>query len=463
MELLELWLKRWHRIPDADARALVAGTFNLLGTHLWKLALDNQIGAEIIRVLAAERKLPPDERTPLRIRISVSEDAGESLGSLPWEFTRYPGDAEVGSFFLASATSLVFGRWVGEVPAVDIRTATDGVVRVLFISALPAADEFADERERFAGMRDELKKLRQQGQGPALDVLEPIESWQPEEIERVLKEHSRQGRHIDVVHLIAVCRGDGRNGSRLMRQLDDGRLVFEPAHLFAEALIGDDLEQPGLVVLHLSDDTRPDEEVSEHFERLAPKFIKAGVPAVLAMQYPLTKGKDVTFLKSFYGKLIGGQSIGAAVQESRKALSPRGERLDRHFGSVVLYSQSSSDGYLLEVAGAGDEPDGVREEWSLSPRSAAVAGGIDEKLDQWRWDAEVEGGYDEDALEALADWIVRQPWPPPDEGGWRRARRALQLRRREVQDDEEARRATEYLIRRAEQHRRETMTPGSAG
>ena len=323
MDLLELWLKRWHRIPDADARALVAGTFNLLGTHLWKLALDNPIGAEIIRVLAAERKLPADERTPLRIRISVSEDAGESLGSLPWEFTRYPGDSEVGSFFLASATSLVFGRWVGEVPDVDIRTATDGVVRVLFISALPAADEFADERERFAGMRDELKKLRQQGQGPALDVLEPIESWQPQEIERVLKEHSRRGRHIDVVHLIAICRGDGRNGSRLMRQLDDGQLVFEPADLFADALIGDDLQQPGLVVLHLSDDTRPDEEVSEHFERLAPKFIKAGVPAVLAMQYPLTKGTDVTFLKSFYGKLIGGQSIGAAVQESRKALSPR--------------------------------------------------------------------------------------------------------------------------------------------
>jgi hypothetical protein len=65
------------------------------------------------------------------------------------------------------------------------------------------------------------------------------------------------------------------------------------------------------------------------------------------MQYPMTTEEAHEFLTYFYWALADGRPIGSAVQRSRNKLKLLGT--SRHFGSPVLYMQSSADGNLIEA------------------------------------------------------------------------------------------------------------------
>jgi hypothetical protein len=83
------------------------------------------------------------------------------------------------------------------------------------------------------------------------------------------------------------------------------------------------------------------------FAGLAPRLVKAGVPAVVAMQYPVRDDEALTFAEVFYRALFRGPSRGrveVALGEARKAL--RQDFPDsRGWGAPVLYMRSS--GYLF--------------------------------------------------------------------------------------------------------------------
>jgi hypothetical protein len=453
VQLLELWLKRWHRIPDAYTRLLVNETFSVLGTHLWKLALDNEIGARIISALGDVQRLPEESRPSVRIRISVS-DPTDILGTLPWEFISYPGGPNRRAFFLASDTDIVLGRWVGDATEVDIRPA-DKVVRVLFIMGLPDDYEFEVERRRFDNMLTQLYELKA-GKGHALDIVDPvIRRWDAAQVESALRTHTAGGRQIDVVHLVAICRSDGRNGSELLQRREARRDVFQSSSTVTRTLTDAGSARPGLVVLHLSDYSGAEDEVSEHFERLAPEFIRAGIPAVLAMQYPMTEGHDVEFLQSFYQKVTNGQPIGSAVQAARRILELGVVPLNRHFGAPVLYLQSAQDGYLLTGPTGADElatgPIGiVAGNEASSARGKKVAGpmGIRERLLDWRYEASA----DPTTSTKVRDWIERKTWPDDTADGWRKTWQALKGRLREDEDDVNVRTAYEKLMSKVERH-----------
>jgi hypothetical protein len=439
--LLELWLKRWHRIRDSETRVLADDTFRVLGEHLWKLALDNSIGARIIETIEMVRKLPDEARPPVRIRISVTDD--DRLGTLPWEFIRSPERPGKRPFFLASEADVVLGRWVGDASEVEIRAA-DTVVRILFVMSLPDEFAFGTERKRFHAMLDELYHLKR-GKEKALDIVPPIDTWQPGEVESVLRKLTTDGRQIDVVHLVAVCRNDGRNGSKLLLGREGGRDVFGSPDSVIATLIREGSTLPTLVVLHLSDYWH-DDEVSEHFERLAPEFVKAGIPAVLAMQYPMTDGKDVAFLKSFYQKLTNGQSIGSAVQNARRELKTRAPQL-RHFGAPVLYLQTARDGFLLDALESEGPAAGHEGRSTIGARTSGPTG-IRERLLDWGF----RGSPDWETSMRLSTWINRKSWPDDTPEGWDTARKALQGRRREDVDDEALRSVYDELLARVDEH-----------
>jgi hypothetical protein len=350
ISVLEQWLKRWEWIAKASAQGrslLVPETFRVLGDNLWNLALNNNIGRELIRAdqgMAAEDE-DEDSREPIMVRISFKPDASD-LAALPWEYLRWPGSPD-GGFFLASHTNLVLGRFLGDVKNLDIRTS-DLKVRALFVELLPQERERGlwEQHDEFQGMIKRLSTI-----GDAFEIDE-LYGWNPIEVAGRLKDLRTAGKIIDVVHLVAVCE-EGKGEPRLYLP-EDG----DPQHWHGQdprpvvrALTEDKSTRPELVVLHLSDlrGTEP----PAHFERLAPAFIIAGIPVVLAMQYPMTHPHGQEFIYNFYRGLTEGAAIGEAVQAARHSLDS-GYQPNRHFGAPVLYMQSKVDCRLLSIRTAAE-------------------------------------------------------------------------------------------------------------
>jgi hypothetical protein len=414
-KLLEKWLKQWERIALMDTGKgrdlLVPETFNILGDHLWKLALDNEVGNQLIAAHKAIRDRDDEFTAPIRVRISIADDADE-MAMLPWEFVRFPGRPDQDAFHLAAETNLVFGRYVTDAGERDIRSA-DNVVRVLFIMSLPDTYDTEDEQRQFRSMINRLQKVG----GRSLDIIQ-LDSWQPREVSRIFGNLKHKGQTIDVLHLVALCR-DAPDGPQLLLPTEGGGEKFQDPAPVVRALTEDKLTRPELVVLHLGD--WRGQAVPEHFERLAPAFIRAGIPAVLAMQYPMTPPRGPTFVPNFYGKLIEGAQIGQAVQAARHDLI-FGTAVNRHFGAPVLYMQSARDGSLLrksDLAEPGPGEGWARESTKADPssqrRAATAAKDIRLLLLDWVADC----SPDPYIAREIEQWIDSEQWPDDLSIVWR--------------------------------------------
>jgi len=431
ISVLEQWLKRWEWIAKSSEEGrslLVPDTFIVLGDNLWNLALDNKIGMELIQahlgMATDDEDDDEDSREPIMLRISFERDASD-LAALPWEYLRWPGSPD-GGFFLASHTNLVLGRFLGDFKNLDIRTS-DLKVRALFVELLPQEHEgkFWEQHEEFRGMIKRLATI-----GDAFEI-EKINGWNPAEVARRLDDLKTEGKIVDVVHLVAVCE-EGPFGPRLYLPADGDTRQWrgQDPQPVVKALTEDHSTRPELVVLHLSDLRGTDPPA--HFERLAPAFIKAGIPAVLAMQYPMTHPHGQDFVDNFYRRLTRGQTIGEAVQAARHALD-YGRQLNRHFGAPVLYMQSKVDCRLLRIRTATETPSvkpdapSMHSELGLRHMATDRSASIAQILLR---DAELNSP-DPSTAETLQDWINSVPWPDDLNTVWQ----VLQGRLREKQDD----------------------------
>jgi hypothetical protein len=331
VQVLEQWLRKWEWIAQAASRGsisrqlLVPDTFRVLGDLLWQIAFSGDVGTLLRKAMAEARQ----DDSPLRVRIGFGEGADE-LARLPWEFLRCPEE----DIFLAQSHSVVFGRFVDGPPDTKI-VSEDRELRVMFVIALPTTDDFAAER-------DELRQLVDDGLRPITKIdLRLFETWDRAAISAALIESDQAGRHIDVLHLVAVCTDEKLAPSGLPMMRIPGAGLADPKPILAS--LTSTRVPPTLVVLHLGEgDTDP----AAHFEMLAPAFIRKRVPAVLAMQYPMPPTRGREFLSTLYLGLAGGQPVGSTIHEARALLA--GDEWNRQFGTPVLYLQSLEDGRLLK-------------------------------------------------------------------------------------------------------------------
>ena len=425
--VLEQWLKRWEWILKASDQGpilLVPDTFRVLGDNLWNLALNNDIGREVIEACEQVAKLDEDSRKSILLRISFEPDASD-LAALPWEFVRWPGHPPNEGFFLAAETNLVLGRYLEGFGDLAIRTS-DLKVRALFVGLLPDKPEFWEQRKEFEEMLRKLSEI-----GDTLEI-EKILGWEPAAVAELLAKLRADGRIVDVVHVVAVCE-EAPNGPRLYLpdEGDPRQWHGQDPRPVVRALAGDNTTRPGLVVLHLSDLRGTDPPA--HFERLAPSFVTAGIPAVLAMQYPMTHPFGQDFVYNFYRGLTNGKTIGEAVQAARRALS-FGRQPNRHFGAPVLYMQSDADSSLVRMRTTAEMPFSVmpdagsalselRLRDTASDRPASIAQLL-------LTDAQLNI-RDADTVGELQEWIRSVPWPDDLRTVWL----VLQERFRQKQDD----------------------------
>jgi hypothetical protein len=92
-----------------------------------------------------------------------------------------------------------------------------------------------------------------------------------------------------------------------------------------------------LVFLQACESALPSPE--QAISGVAMRLAHINIPAVLAMQYRIEQGVANRFAGAFYGALVEGQTIDAAVQQGRIEIAVRARHwaVSRAFGLPVLY------------------------------------------------------------------------------------------------------------------------------
>ncbi|HWK89143.1 MAG TPA: CHAT domain-containing protein [Longimicrobium sp.] len=294
---------------------------------------DGMVGTQLDRCIGGAQS---QDDAGVRVRLNL--DQAPALAAIPWEFIYLPNDGR----FLASSTHTPLVRYLGS-GAPNLGLEVRLPVRVLVVLPENAArgDTPLDLAREKAVLQRALQPLVR---ADAADVRfldrrvtrarlrAALRGGVPELGEEPFQVVCYAGHgHRDDTRACLFLDADGGGAE----EVDDGWL--------AELFEGN--ADVKLVVLNACQGATV--SALRPFAGIAPRLVKAGVPAVVAMQYPVADDEALCFAEAFYGSLFRGPSRGRvemAVGEARRAL-----RQDypgsRGWGAPVLYMRSS--GYLF--------------------------------------------------------------------------------------------------------------------
>ena len=270
----------------------------------------------------------------LRIKLRIADPG---LAALPWEFLYDPRRRDY--VCLSSYTPLV--RYL-ELPQPPQPLTVASPLRVLGMIASPSDLLSLDvERERERVERA-LADLQEDG----LVELEWLSGQTWRDLQRTLRRGPWHVFHFvghgafDAVAdegLVMVCDDAGK--ARPLRATELGRFLANHRSL-------------RLAVLNACEGARGSEK--DIFSSTASLLVRAGLPAVLAMQYEITDRAAIELSRVFYEAIADGLPVDAAVAEARIAVSVAVTNTVE-WGTPVLYMRSP-DGVIFELGEATPRP-----------------------------------------------------------------------------------------------------------
>ena len=184
----------------------------------------------------------------------------------------------------------------------------DSAVRILGVVSSPADQTPLDVAKERAGVEQAVAAMRELGR-VELDWLEPATP-------RRLRETLRDGSY-HVLHFIGHSAFTDAGDGVVFLEDDDGKAKAVDETLLANLLA--DQDRLRLVVLNWCKGART--TVSDPYAGVATTLVSLGVPAVVAMQFPISDDAAIVFGTELYVNLIGRQApIDAAIAEARKAV-----------------------------------------------------------------------------------------------------------------------------------------------
>ncbi|MEV6850664.1 CHAT domain-containing protein [Actinoplanes sp. NPDC051411] len=413
IEVLRSWLARWTAFARQTdyADLAVRDTATVLGRHLYALVFVGELRTGLTKARDAARRT----RTSLRLQLNFQES--DELAQLPWEMLNVDGD------FLASEHHLVLSR---RLPAGRRRLEPlEPPLTVHFLVTLPKTPAYQSQRDELIAALDNPMEYTSSISHQVLA------EWSEDAAVKLLSTRP----YPQIVHIVGVCRPNSRDPRSMETFLDDGdgegpkwRSAQTLLNIFRENEVLPEEDQVRLVVLHLCEPSPLEFEVT--FARLAPALIRRGIPAVLAMQYPLSGKAGARFVKRLYGSLTEEsdrdevRTIEEAVQRARSDLFTTYDQ-DRVFGSPVLYMQTM-DSQLLRLrtgspagadAGPGTAsaaplpprsvPDWLRQRLHLLNKPADLTGEAERVIGAADWPPRVA-----DAGRPLADLVRKNAYQP---------------------------------------------------
>ncbi len=271
-------------------------------------------------------------RAGLRIRLSIDPP---EIAAWPWELLRDPARGHV--FATSPATLLV--RYYDQTQHFGSLAEQETALPLNLLLVLPATSDLqlAQERQNIervvAAMPDVLR----------LHVLEGI-------VTRTDLTDALLVGNYDIVHFSGHGTfTEGRGYISLNHP--NGKLDWVDGAALSQIAVN--FQAMRLVILNVCSSGRVDD--ARAFQGLAPQMVRFGVPAVVAMQYPIGDDPAITFAREFYKSLCLGEGAGqvdVAVAYARSMLAivhPHSPA----WCAPVLYTHAA-DGVIYRLTPATD-------------------------------------------------------------------------------------------------------------
>jgi hypothetical protein len=321
-------------VRDLDARLLEgAGPDEVrdFGARLFRAVFQDEVYSYLRR---SQDEVERQGAAGLRIRLLLT--GVPELAALPWEVLYDP----VAAGFLALSTGTPIVRSL-DVAGRMQPLAVQGPLRVLALISNPADQVALDAEQEWTRLGQALAGLEAQGRV----ILERLENPTLGDLQARL----RRGE-VHVFHYVGHGRFDDRG--------QDGELILEDRDGYGQPVSGEvlgtllhDASALRLAVLNACEGARGSGR--DPFSGVAHTLVRKELPAVIAMQAPISDGAARTFAYEFYRALADDYPVDAALTEARKAIYRQGNELE--WGIPVLFMRSS-DGMLWGAEGEEEDP-----------------------------------------------------------------------------------------------------------
>lgn len=275
----------------------------------------------------------------LRIRLHLV-DVPE-LAALPWE---YLYNADLGSLSRLSKTPIV--RYM-DLSRPSRALAIKSPLRILVMISSPAGFPALDVDKEWTKLKKSLKKLIDRGTVELVLLKEATVS--------ALQDQFRSDPPYHVFHFIGHGGYDARSGDGFLiledREDDDegmednGNRKLRSQRVNGER-IADLLRNHAslrLAVINACDGARA--SLTDPFGGIAQSLVRASIPAVVAMQFPITDDAAISFAAEFYKAMAAYSPVDAALSDARLMMS------EAEWGTPALFMRSP-DGCIFQKTGS---------------------------------------------------------------------------------------------------------------
>jgi hypothetical protein len=359
------------RLRRLEKRALDLPGMIALGEELAGLLFPPRARLFLVR---SRERLDDDEG--LRIRLKMHTYA---LADLPWEYayvarpdTPPSQKGSDGFLILDRRVSLVryevMGQSLGSLDPVGA-----GPLRLVALLASPEAPGYATLDLELERRNIELALGEEPGIG--------VEFYPDATVEKLEDALTREAHvfhfsgHGEFEGDLGVALGSLEGTGHLVLLDERGGPFLFPAEKLAQNLRGRGVR---LAVLGACEGGRRDQVNA--WTGVVPALTRAGIPAVVGMQYTIRDKNAIAFSRRFYRALAAGQPIDAAVTDGRLAILNRGGDDERDWGVPVLYLRAD-EGVLfpstrpVRPAEGHDEAQGRGTHIQVEQHVGTVVGG----------------------------------------------------------------------------------------
>ena len=354
-----------------ERRSLDLGEMIELGEVLANLLLPERARWMLDRSRA---RLDPGEG--LRIRLGLDSYA---LSDLPWEYLYIPGPdtppdqrGPEGFLVLDRRMSLVRYELMAQTAESLDPVGTDPL-RLVALMASPQGTDYPEldleaERTNIVKAMTKVPEIQVQffPEGRVIDLEESLTTGA-----HIL----HYAGHGDFVGEMGAKFGTQEGKGNLVLVGEDGGAQLFPVEKLARNLVGRNIR---LAVFGACETARRDQYNA--WTGVAPALTRAGIPAVVAMQYKVRDANAIAFSRRLYGALASGETIDAAVTDGRLAIYNRSDFKERDWGVPVLYLRTPG-GVLFPRAEpeAKSEPEGLPRRGARSPAEPTRSTAVDKR------------------------------------------------------------------------------------
>lgn len=261
----------------------------------------------------------------LRLRLRLDETP--ELAALPWEYLYDPAERQ----YLVLAADISVVRYLA-LPQSEESLAVARPLQILVLTADATDYTRLDIATEEARLQTALQPLEAEGQV----TVTWLRNGTLADLRRTLRRHT-----IHILHFIghgwfeqAGIYSD--NGLLLVDESGKGLQVAAETlgmHLHNHRTLR-------LALLNACEGARLATETGEPFAGVAQQLVQQGIPAVLAMQFPISDRAAIELTRTFYTALTTGESVDGALTAARQAIF--GQERVMEWGTPVLFLRTGN-------------------------------------------------------------------------------------------------------------------------